>query len=44
MFMLNMCSPALRTHLRYCKMVDAELSILRVEFCDYLHETLAQAK
>ena len=44
MFMLNMCSPAFRTHLRYRKMMDAELSILRVEIADYLHETLGQAK
>ena len=42
MFMLNMCSLDLRTHLRYRRMMDAELGVLRVEIADYLHETLPQ--
>ena len=44
MFMLNMCSSVLRTHLRYRRMIDAEISVLRVEIADYLHETLPQGK
>ena len=44
MFTLNMCSPGLRTHLRYRKTIDAELSVLRIDIADYFHKTLAQSK
>ena len=44
MFILDMCSPGLRTHLRCRKTTDVEPGVLRIEIADYLRETLAQSK
>ena len=40
MFMLRMCSPRLRTHLRYRKAIDAVIAVLCAQISDYIHEGL----